>query len=378
MTIQFKSFSTTTKIVVYFLVVFSILPVNGGTISTGDLDITISDNVIINIDGGTVVDVISVLGGTLSLAGLIDFAASVEENTQILDTGNFMINLPLNGAHHRPLLSYHGLNNQHCLWATGDLAHYGRGQDADAELAEVGGCYDLVPQKVRLGVGVGKSFLKQDLVFSGESHLNGEYVIAELDYQPRSLPIIVSLTGTYGHWDADVDRGYLIAGNVDQSSGDTDIESAAIRGRLDWVNAFSFANIMFSPRASYTLTHTEIDAYTEVGGGLPVRFNERDQTTKELRYGIDAERQFGNRTWGRLMVEGVHRFDDDNPVLSGNLIGLFSFSFTPEKNEQDWARIGAEVEHLFSESASLSASIHGSSEGVDPVVSGGISLKIAF
>ena len=203
-------------------------------------------------------------------------------------------------------------------------------------------------------------------------------MIAELDYQPLSLPFIFSLTGTYGRWDADVDRGYLNAGNVDQSNGDTDIESIAFRGRMDWIDAFSFAGTKFSPRVSYTQTYTETDAYTETGGSLPIRFNGRDQTTKELRYGIDVERQFGNKTWGRMSVEGVHRFDKDDPVLSGQVIDLFTFSLTGLDHEQDWARIGAEVEHLWSDNTSLSAGINGSSEGQDPTISGSISIKVAF
>ena len=98
------------------------------------------------------------------------------------------------------------------------------------------------------------------LQFHVESDLDGEYIIAELDYQLPNHSVIASLTGIYGDWDVDVDRGYLNAGTPDQSSGDTDVTSTALRIRLDWLDALHFSGINISPRIGYTINHVDVDA----------------------------------------------------------------------------------------------------------------------
>jgi hypothetical protein len=315
------------------------------------------------------------ISGLITLSDLNNSLASVGG---LMNGGRYVTSLPFYGAHHRPLLSYHGLTSGRCVWASGDLADYGHQEDGEAGLAEVGGCYDLIPQRLRLGVGVGKSYLDQDLSFAGESDLDGEYIIAEVDYALEGLPLLASLTGMYGEWDADVTRGYLNAGVLDASFGDTDITAWAVRGRLDWVNAFQYSDIHFTPRVAYTVSRVDVDGYTESGGGFPVRFNSRELTSHEARYGIEGEVQVADATWVRGMVEGVHRFDDDEPVLSGQVLGLFSFALDGRGNQSNWARVGAEVEHHFTPDLQVSASVHGSTVGEDPVVSGGLSLKYAF
>ena len=168
------------------------------------------------------------------------------------------------------------------------------------------------------------------------------------------------------------------AGTLDASFGDTDVDAWAVRARLDWVDAFHFSDIQFTPRVAYTYSDTELDAYTETGGGFPAAFNAQEHSSQELRYGIDGEMQVANATWVRGTVEGVHRFDDNDPVLSGQVLGLFSFALAGRENETDWARLGGEVEHHFTPDLQVSASVHGSTEGEDPEVSGGLKLIYAF
>ena len=314
---------------------------------------------------------------TPGLIGLTSFTRSLGSTASTLNAGNFLASLPLNGNHNRPLLAHPELNSRSCTWANGDLAHYGRNNDADVALAEVGGCYDLLPQQLRLGAGIGKSYVDQDLAFNGKSDLNGEYIITEVDYQPATLPVIASITGLYGRWDANVNRGYLNAGNPDQSNGYTDIETTSVRARVDLPDAMTIKDVGITLRMSYTLNHVDVDSYTETGGSFPARFNDRSHTTQEVRFGVDAVKKLTERTRLRGLVEGVHRFDDD-PDLSGQVIGLFSFSLPGTDNEQTWARIGAELEHRFRKNMVLSVSLMGSSEGEDPDVSGGLSLKMTF
>ena len=337
----------------------------------------------VNNTGGPIVvgvthDDVVISSGTQGTISLREFSASLLANNHGPESVNSMINLPLNGAHHRPLLSYEALSNRNCAWATGDYARYGRDQDADAKFMEIGGCRDLIEQKLRVGFGVGKSFGSQDLAFNGGSRLDGEYIFMEADYRPLTFPVIASLAWIYGKWDADIDRGYLNAGNQDMSYGKTDADNIAARGRLDWVNAVSVENINFTPRVSFTWMHTVMDGYTETGGGFPARFNKRAKSIKELRYGIDARRKFGDKLWGSIMVEGVHRLNTDAPPVSGQVIGLFPFSLPGIAGRRNWARAGAEVEYLYNDSLLLSSDFHVSSKGEDPQISGSVSLKVIF
>ncbi|HSG92644.1 MAG TPA: autotransporter outer membrane beta-barrel domain-containing protein, partial [Methylotenera sp.] len=301
-------------------------------------------------------------------------------NTQgLMNTGKYLSALPFNGAHHRPLLLQKNLNNRRCVWMVGDLASYDHQEDGNAQLAEVGGCVDLLPQRLRFGIGVGKSYADLDFDAIGtNSDVDGQYLISELDYAMASLPLMTSLTGYVGRHDADVTRAYLNGGSTDASLGDTDINTYALRARLDWLNAFALSKVQFSPRISYTVSRIDIDGYTETSGGFPVRFDSRKDTTHELRYGVDAEWQAGEATWLRAMVEGVHRLDNDESNISGNVLGLFEFSLPGNNNKTNWSRIGGEVEHYFSPDLRVLASLNASSSGEDPDVSGGINLAYSF
>ncbi|MBW8036652.1 MAG: hypothetical protein FVQ79_13770 [Planctomycetes bacterium] len=87
------------------------------------------------------------------------------------------------------------------------MAHYGRDTDADIGLAEIGGCHDFIPEKFRLGLGLGKSFVDQDLSFSCESDLDGTYLISEIIYLFNNS-LLASVTGIYGSWDAEKEHQF--------------------------------------------------------------------------------------------------------------------------------------------------------------------------
>lgn len=299
----------------------------------------------------------------------------------ILFNGSGIFNvgdLPLNGAHHRPLLTIQQLDQSNCAWAAGDFASYGHDLDANVQLAEIGVCHDFIPD-LRFGVGVGKSFVDQDLAFGGKSDLDGEYIIAELDYKFSGFPIVASVTGLYGQWDADIRRGYIFGGSVSSSAGQTDLEGYSLRTRLDWLNAVSFAGVSLSPRVGYTVHNIDVDAYREKGGPDPITFNSRSQTTHQIRFGVDAAFQLTGKILLRGMLEGVHSFDGDTNGLSGNFNNAGpSFALAALNDEQTWGRVGAEIDYSLTDSVMLSGSVNGSTEGDDPDVSGGVSLKIDF
>jgi hypothetical protein len=105
------------------------------------------------------------VGFSSGLIGVMNMNQSVTGNSGVLDSGSFATFLPLNGAHHRPLLALPGRDENNCAWVNVDTAYFGHDdQDADATLYEIGACHDFIPGRMRGGIGIGKTSINQDLI----------------------------------------------------------------------------------------------------------------------------------------------------------------------------------------------------------------------
>lgn len=314
--------------------------------------------------------------GRSGVITLDEFTESFGTTASIPQVTNTLPSTILNGSHHRVLLLQPQLDNENAFWANGDFAHHGR-RDADLSIGEAGFAHDLA-QGLRGGIGLGWGHLNQDLTLGGRHELDGQYLVAELDWNIEGTPVILSATGVYGDWDADIKRGYLNGGLPDQSRGSTDLETLSVRLRADWQDLFKLYGVKFSPYLSYTLTRIESDAYAESGGGFPAAFNSQTHTTEEIRLGLTGETNISDKTKLRGIFEAVYRIDDDSAGFSGQVIGLFGFSIPGAKNNQEWLRIGAEIEHQIDENKIITATVFGSTRGEDPEISTAVNFKINF
>ncbi len=148
-------------------------------------------------------------------SGLMDVAeynATLYSAAGIANAGEFLTWLPMNGAHHRPLMLTPNLSGDMCAWATGDFAHHGQ-SGANLALAEAGACVDLAGGSVRLGGAVGTTASWQALSLGGAANMVGQYVLGEMDWQPDGTPLLLSVTGMLGGWRAKVDRAYSNGGD---------------------------------------------------------------------------------------------------------------------------------------------------------------------
>lgn len=282
----------------------------------------------------------------------------------------------LNGSHHQLLLSQAHLGNENSFWVSGDFAHHDR-RDTDLSIGEVGVAHDFV-SGLRGGIGFGKGYLDQDLTFGGRHEVDGQYLVVELDWKLDGSPMVLSITGVYGDWNADIERGYLNGGVPDQSKGTTDVDTLSLRVRADWLDLFKCCGFSFSPRVSYTLTHIKSDSYTETGGGFPAAFDSQSHTTQEIRVGLTAETALTDTTKFRGILEGVYRMDQAGADFNGQVIGLFGFSIPGAATDQEWVRIGAEIEHRISDNKTVTATVFGATRGEDPEVSAALDFKITF
>ena len=314
-------------------------------------------------------------------SGLINptvYLQSVFTSAQTYRNVGSLTSLPMNGAHHRPLMSYKGIAGDKCAWATGDFANRDSGSGSRIGMGEVGVCGDFMNNSIRAGIGIGQSYMSQDLDYSGKSKLDGKHVVAEVDWKVPDSNLLLSSTALYGQWDVKISRGYQNGGISDHSNANTNASSASLRGRLDWLDAASFGSLSVTPWTSFTATRAKVDAYTEIGGGFPAKFDKQNRTAYELRIGVTGETIFSEKTTIRGNVEAVHRLDKSDPYLSGEALGLFTFRQPGLTQQQNWARIGVDIDRKLTNASLISLSLNTSSSGMDANVSGAVSYHMAF
>ena len=314
------------------------------------------------------------------VVGLTDFRNSLASQVSSYQTLETVFGMTLNGAHHRPLMDIAMSDGEHCGWVSADLGRIYRNGKGWTSLTEIGGCHDFIDQTLRVGVGVGRSRASIDQSSGGSTSLHGKYVVLEIDWNIPDSALIASVLAMTGRWDADIKRGYSIG--TSSSKGNTDMESSALRARLDWRDAFSLGAVNFSPSMQYTHTSSRIDGYQETGGTGPAEFNSQHNNAKESRLALQGAYDLTAKTMLLGHTEWAHRFDSKGASVSGNayILDAVSMPFDIEGNDIDknWLRVGAEVVHTFSSKTRLSISSNAATAGQDTDFSFGVNLNMLF
>jgi uncharacterized protein with beta-barrel porin domain len=317
----------------------------------------------------------------LSFSGVTDVAAwlsSINDQNRIYTNGSTLAGLPLEGAHHRPMLSFDRMGKVSQAWATGDFGSSSRTRDVHVTSGEAGINWNI-GKSFLFGVAGGHAVQNQDLAFGGSSATKGDFAIAELDYRPEGTQWIVSLLGMVGSWESKTNRGYTSGASLDSSYGVADTITRSARLRVDAPSLATFGGFGFAPYASYTVTQTVVGAYTETGGGFPASFNEQEHNATEARLGVTASKDLSATTKLLLSVEGIHRFDGVGPALTGqDVTGGVSFSLPGVAPRPDCVRFGFDVDHKLSADTLLNVSAHVSTVGEAHDVSAAISIRRAF
>jgi probable HAF family extracellular repeat protein len=284
--------------------------------------------------------------------------------------------LPLEGAHHRPLMSYDSMGKQSQAWATGDFGTSSRQSDRHMTSGEIGVSQtygDFV-----LGIAAGHASLNQDLLFGGNASISGNYLLAEADYRLADKESIASLVLMRGDWSADATRGYATGSGTDTSSGSTGLKTSSARLRFDGPAQKFVSAISATPFVSYTVTRTTADAYTETGGSFPASFGAQEHTAQEGRLGVTAKVVASPSTTLLFTAEWIHRFDDAGSGLvatSSTMGTLTAAGIAPTANQ---ARFGFDVDHKLSADTLLNFSVHAAGIGPSSDVSAALSLRRAF
>ena len=317
----------------------------------------------------------------LAFNGVSDVASwmsSINDQNRIYTNGSTLAGLPLEGAHHRPMLSFDRMGKTSQAWATGDFGSSSRTRDVHVTSGEAGINWNL-GKSFLVGVAGGHAVQNQDLAFGGSSATKGDFFIGELDYRPEGTQWIVSLLGMVGSWESKTNRGYTSGASLDSSYGVADTITRSARLRVDAPSLATFGGFGFAPYASYTVTQTVVGAYTETGGGFPASFNEQEHNATEARLGVTASKDLSEKTKLLLSVEGIHRFDGVGPSLTGqDVTGGVSFHLPGTAPRPDCVRFGFDVDHKLSADTLLNISAHVSTVGEAHDVSAAISIRRAF
>ena len=314
-------------------------------------------------------------------AGVPNIAAwmsSLNGATRLYNAASTLTTLQLEGAHHRPMLSYDRMGKESQAWATGDFGSSSRTRDIHTTTGEAGINWNL-GKSFLFGFAAGHGEQNQDLAFGGSASTKGDYALAELDYRPEGSQWIVSLIGLVGSYESKINRGYTNGASTDFSNGVADTISRAARLRVDAPALVTFGGFGFAPYASYSVTQTVVGAYTETGGGLPASFNEQEHNATEGRIGVTAAKDLSAATKLLLTVEAIHRFDGAGPALTGqDLTGAVSFNLPGTAPSPDCVRFGFDVDHKLNENTLLNISAHVSTVGEAHDVSAAVSIRRAF
>ena len=284
--------------------------------------------------------------------------------------------LPLEGAHHRPLMSYDNMGKQSQAWATGDFGTASRQSDRHMTSGEIGVSQtygDFV-----LGIAAGHASLNQDLLFGGSASISGNYLLAEADYRLADKESIVSLVLMRGDYDADTTRGYATGSGNDTSSGSTGLKTSSARLRLDGPAQKFISAVSVTPFISYTATRTTADAYAETGGSFPASFGAQEHTAQEGRLGVTAKYVASPSTTLLFTAEWIHRFDDAGDGLTATSSTMGTLTAAGIAPTADQARFGFDIDHKLSADTLLNFSVHAAGIGPSSDVSAALSIRRAF
>jgi probable HAF family extracellular repeat protein len=339
----------------------------------------------VSADGSVIVGFGDVTGGAIhaftyanqTLLDATEWMRSLNGPGSLSAMANNLSSMPLEGAHHRPLMSYDGMGKQRQFWATGDFGASSRQTDRRTSFGEVGASQTY--GETLVGVAVGTALQTQDLLFGGDAKITGQTFMAEIDTRLADKESILSLLVLRGEWDAQTARGYVTGGGNDISRGQTDMDTTTVRVRYDGPTQKFTGNFTAAPYASFALTRVNTDGFAESGGSFPATFDAHGHTAKESRLGLLTKFVAGPATTIRVTAEWIHRFDDAGDVLSGvNQTTSGAFAVAGLAPTKDQARFGFDVDHKLSADTMLSLSIHAAGYGQAHDVAGSLSLRRGF
>ena len=307
-----------------------------------------------------------------------NWMSSLNGPNSVLAMASQLASLPMEGAHHRPLMSFDHMGKASQVWATGDFGASSRNTDSHVATGEIGASTTYGDMVVGLAAGHGSQ--NQDLALGGSAHVTGNYVLAEADYRLADKQSIISVVLMSGNWTATTARAYTTGAGTSVSNGTTGVSTESLRLRYDGPVQPIAGQLTATPFISTTWTRTKADAYAESGGSFAATFDAQSHTSSEGRLGLTARYALTADTTLLVTGEWIHRFDRTSGPLSGvdTATGLLPFSVAGLAPTANQARLGLDVDHKLNANTLLNFSAHVAGFGETPDVSVALSIRRAF
>jgi len=318
---------------------------------------------------------VGVNGGS-GVTAISDIANSLNSSAESLASTVRSAGLIINGAHSDPLSRYVAAGRK-TAWLAGDWsADEHDNRDGSSGLAEMGFGYNAGFAQMNLTLG--KTWAEQNTFLNGETDADGHYIGVEGIFPLLSTPGVFATLGAYGHWgEVDIRRAYSNAGLRDSSTATPDSQTWGLRARIDWQNALSVSKTQLSPYVDVNYVDSQLDSYTETGGGFPAYFTSRKESISELRLGFNASYALSATSRLRGNLEAAHRFDDKGEGVSGNLVGLFAFDLEAREYDRNWFKAGAGIEGQVG-GGKASLMLNGTTEGEMPNLWAAVAYQMTF
>ena len=110
-----------------------------------------------------------ILAGPSGVTDFADWMSSVNNQNRVYAAGTTLASLPLEGAHHRPMMSFDRMGKDAQFWATGDFGSSSRVRDVKLTSGEMGVNKDIAPNALA-GIAIGRGQQNQDLALDGSNN----------------------------------------------------------------------------------------------------------------------------------------------------------------------------------------------------------------
>lgn len=266
----------------------------------------------------------------------------------------------------------HGDAARPCAWVSARAGDLHGGQRVAQ--TQVGACANV--GNTHIGLSVGATRTRQDARLGGRNDLDGRFANASV-----SFPIASSLRGNVsvsrGWFDGTLRRRYVNGSAVDMSLARPDARTSTVDARVDWRIATNAQGPTWTPYLAYAWMRTDIDPYTETGGGFPAQYDRLTDDTQHARLGVSAERAW-RRLSLRLTLEAVHRMDAGPTATRGRVVGLYDFAAPIDSTERTWGNIDLDAQIPIGERSVFSVGSQAASAGDDAQWGIGASYRLRF
>lgn len=224
-------------------------------------------------------------------------------------------------------------------WAGYAVGSFGIGHDNDFDNHEVNGTLGVVARvndSLAIGAGVIANNSTAELNYDGQSDLNavGASLIAAYEAQESGLRLYG--TAFVAHLNVDVERRYINGGGFDQSRGETEGIGYGASVRAGWEVPVAH-DISFMPYAELQITRTELDGYTETGGGFPATFDDQELQQITSRLGAQLSYDITPDFTLKTRAAWAHRIDEDHDDLRVSTTGFTGILSDSGSGDRDWA-----------------------------------------